>query len=154
MPFSLEWEPSGVVRRFYGDVTLAERYRSLEAICGDIRFDDLRFTITNYLDVGAYQDSPRDTEEIAAYHIAPLMTNPQIVIAGVAVRGDIVDLIKRFRAFKLTTQPYEVFSTEAAARMWIGAMGRGRPATSVPQSISAGQVVVLREPVQDLLRPD
>lgn len=47
MPYDLSWEPGGVVRRYVGDVTVAERGRSFEQICGDVRFDSLHFVITD-----------------------------------------------------------------------------------------------------------
>ena len=57
MPFELIWEPRGVCRRYFGAVTVAERQRSFDLICGDPRFDALRYTITDYREVVDYEIS-------------------------------------------------------------------------------------------------
>jgi hypothetical protein len=119
MPFDLSWEPRGVYRRYFGDVTAAERRRSFEQISGDVRFDTLRYSITDYLAVGQYEITDDNTVEIAALHIAPLLTNPAIVVAAVAVDERVVAAIEHFIALGLTPQPYRVFATVTAAREWI-----------------------------------
>lgn len=119
MPFELFWEPAGVVRRHVGHVSIADRRRSLEQICNDPRFDDLRYSITDYLGALSYEATPEDTAETAALHIAPLRTNPNIVIATVAVLPEAVAAARSFIALRYIEQPYEVFSTMAEARAWI-----------------------------------
>lgn len=119
MPFELTWEPRGVYRRYHGDITIAERTRSFEVICGDARFDNLRYSITNYLDVATYEIDPADTEVIAAMHIAPLRTNPRIVIAAVAVEPRIVATIEHFIALGFVTSPFRIFPTLDEARRWV-----------------------------------
>lgn len=119
MPYRLTWEPRGVYREYLGDVTIVERRASFDAICGDRRFDSLCYTITDYLAVRSYETSPGATEEIAALHIGPLVTNPRILIAAVADRPDILAVIAEFKRHGYTTAPYEVFATLAQARSWI-----------------------------------
>lgn len=119
MPYQLTWEPGGVYRRYFGDVSIRERRASLDAICGDARFDDLRYSITDYLAVDAYQVTSESTLEVAAMHIAPLVTNPRIVIAAVATRPDIVAAIQDFIGHGLTAVPYRVFDTLDEARRWV-----------------------------------
>ncbi|OGB06474.1 MAG: hypothetical protein A3E25_00500 [Burkholderiales bacterium RIFCSPHIGHO2_12_FULL_69_20] len=119
MPFELSWEPAGVYRRYFGHVTIADRQRSLERICADPRFDELQFTITDYRDAERYDTSREATAEIAALHVGPLMTNPNIVIAAVAVDERIVASIQHFIGLGFITQPYRIFSTVAAARAWM-----------------------------------
>lgn len=119
MPYRLTWELYGVHRRYYGDVTIAERRASFDAICGDVRFDDLRYSITDYLDVDAYEITAKATAEIAALHVGALSTNPRIAIAAVATRLDIVAAIQEFIDFGFTAAPYRIFSSEARARRWL-----------------------------------
>lgn len=123
MPYRLTWEPFGVYREYFGDVTVAERRASFDIICGDRRFDDLRYAITDYLAVDAYEVTRIATAEIAAFHIAPLATNPRIAIAAVASRPDILAAIEDFKSHGFTTAPYRVFPTLAEARQWL----RARP---------------------------
>ena len=121
MPYELTWEPSGVYRRYMGDVSIAERRASFDEICADRRFDTLRYTITDYLAVGRYETSQRATAEIAAMHIGPLITNPRIAIAAVAVRPDIVAAIGEFMDHGFTRAPYRIFGSVEEARHWIDA---------------------------------
>ncbi len=121
MPYRLTWEPSGIYRQYYGDVTIAERRASFESICGDRRYDELRYAITDYLAVGAYEVTAEATAEIAALHIGPLITNPRLVIAAVAVRPDIVAAIQDFVRHRFTATPYRIFPSLDEARRWVGA---------------------------------
>lgn len=121
MPYRITWEPSGVYRQYLGAVTIAERGESFHAICGDERFDRLRYTITDYLAVTSYELSSVATAEIAALHIGPLVTNPRIAIVAVAQRADILAAIEDFKGHGFSAAPYEVFATLEAARHWIGA---------------------------------
>ncbi|MFM2121232.1 MAG: hypothetical protein RL722_2700, partial [Pseudomonadota bacterium] len=82
MPYSLTWEARGVYRRYHGDVTIAERRLSFDDICGDPRFDRLRYAITDYREAERYELSDEATREIAALHVAPAITNPQMRIAA------------------------------------------------------------------------
>lgn len=120
MPYRLDWEPQGVCRTYFGNVGIAERRESLERICRDPRFDEIRWAITDYRAVQDYEVTPEGTAEIAALHIGPLMTNPRIVIAAVAVRPDIVAAIEDFIRLGYTTVPYRVFATLGEAREWLG----------------------------------
>lgn len=118
MPYRLQWEPRGVYREYIGDMTIAERLRSFEDICRDRRFDDLRYVITDYSTVASYEITASATAEIAALHIAPLRTNPHIVIAAVTTRADIVAAIEDFKSYDFTSAPYQVFPTLEDARRW------------------------------------
>ena len=122
MPYKLIWEPAGVYRQYLGDVTIAERRASFDAICGDRRFDDLRYAITDYLAVDRYEVTDDATAEIAALHIGPLKTNPRIAIAAVAVRADVLAAIRDFMRHRFTDAPYRVFATIQDARRWIAAL--------------------------------
>jgi hypothetical protein len=118
MPYRLVWEHRGVYRQYLGDVTIAERRRSFEQITSDRRFDDLRYSITDYLSVGDYEITPEATAEIAALHTGPFRTNPSIVMAAVVERPEIVSAIEDFIQHRFTTVPYRMFRSLADARTW------------------------------------
>ncbi|MEK8051889.1 hypothetical protein AACH10_16675 [Ideonella sp. DXS22W] len=126
MPYTLHWEaPDGVLRRYTGRVTADERRESFERICADPRFDRLRYAITDYLGVTDYEVRAESTEEIAALHVAPLLTNPGIRIAAVATQPAVLAAIAHFKALGfIGDQPYGVFDTEAQARQWIADLPR------------------------------
>lgn len=119
MAIELIWEPNGVYRRGYGKVTGAERRQTLDQICNDYRFDELQYSLTDYLAVDDYEFSPEVSDEIAAMHIAPLMTNPRILIATVAVDPRIAHAVCYFMSLEVVTRPYCLFASVAEARAWI-----------------------------------
>lgn len=119
MPYKISWERAGVYRHYYGDVTLVDRRASLAAISGDHRFDTLRYALTDYREVQAYEVTPAFTAEIAAMHIGPLFTNPQLLIVAVAQRADILDSIADFQRLGFVKAAYRVFPTLPEARDWI-----------------------------------
>ena len=119
MAFDISWEPRGLVRRYWGDVTIAERRESFEQIFADPRFDELQFTITDYLDVRQYEITSEATEEIAALHIGAVQTNPRILIAAVATDARVIEAIQHFIQLDMTPSPYRIFSSVADARAWI-----------------------------------
>jgi hypothetical protein len=132
MPFELHWEPGGVVRRYIGHMTVAERELSFDQICQDPRFDLLAYTITDYLAVTGYEIVPEATEEIAARHIAPLLTNPGVLIAAVATDPRIIAAIGHFKSLGFVEpKTYRVFPTLAEARAWIAS---SRPAARPPRA--------------------
>lgn len=124
MPYQLHWEPHGVYRRYWGDVSARERRSSLIQICSDARFDTLHYAITDFLEVGACPFSAEDTDDTAAMHVGPLMTNPTIVMAAIAVRIDIVQAVQAFRETLMVDAPYGVFPNMAQARAWIATQRR------------------------------
>ena len=91
----------------------------LRQVCSDERFEDLRFAITDYRDVEVYETSPQAIEETAALHIAPLLTNPKILLASVATDERVVAAIQHFISLDFISQPYQVFPTMEEARAWI-----------------------------------
>jgi hypothetical protein len=123
MPFELIWEPRGVYRRYFGDVTIVERRRSFDRICADPRFDDVRYSITDYRNVEGYEITDQATEEMAALHIAPLRTNPNIIIAAVVSDERIIASIRYFISLGFTTRPYRIFATVEEARRWVSDNG-------------------------------
>jgi hypothetical protein len=119
MPYRITWEPDGVCRSYFGDVTIAERRASFDAIGGDHRFDNLRYALTDYLAVNRYEVTTEATAEIAALHIGPLVTNPGLLLVAVADRPDILAAIHEFQRYGFTAAPYRVFPTMTEARQWI-----------------------------------
>lgn len=121
MAVELVWEQRGIYRRYFGDVTITERRRSFERIFADPRFDDLRYTITDCLEVETYEITDEATKEIAALHVGPLLVNPSIVITAVVTDERIIAAIRHFISLDFISQPYEIFPTVSAARSWIAA---------------------------------
>jgi hypothetical protein len=133
MPFELSWEPEGVVRRYTGWVSPQDRRDSLELICADHRFDELRYAISDYRSVTGYEADAAAAVELAALHRGPLLTNPQIVIAAVTDRPDVIADIRTFIAQGVLSMPYRIFSDMAEARRWVGAPDAGPSDSRAPR---------------------
>lgn len=124
MPVDISWEPRGVYRRYWGDVTIAERRASLERIFADPRFDELLYTITDYREAVGYEISPEATAEIVALHVGPVHTNPRLHMAAVVTEPRIVQAIREFIALDTTGTPYRIFDDLDAARAWVARLRR------------------------------
>lgn len=135
MPYTITWEPEGVVRRYLGKMTIAERQQSFDEICSDPRFDSLRYALTDYLSVTDYEVDPAATEEIAAMHTGAMLSNPSIVLAAVAMRPDVIAAIRHFISLRFVQQPYELFGDEPSARAWIAEQRRRIPKTAAVRPI-------------------
>ena len=48
MSYEIDWQDKGQITRFTGHVTGAELVRYLEEVAADPRFDDIRFSITDW----------------------------------------------------------------------------------------------------------
>jgi hypothetical protein len=50
MPYRIRWEGHGVYRRFFGVLTLAEFREAYEEMCSDVRYEGIRYIISDYLE--------------------------------------------------------------------------------------------------------
>lgn len=151
MPYRITWEPRGVYRQYFGHVTIAERFESFESICRDPRFDDLHYALTDYLLAGTYEVTPEATEEIAAFHVGPLLSNPRIVIAAVATRSDVIGAIHAFMAHSYVSAPYRVHPTVEQARAWIESLrprSAAAPVPAPPDDVTAARDRSFDRPLQ------
>lgn len=123
MAWELVWEPGGVWRRFTGTVDTAEILQSIEAVQRDPRFDDLRYSLNDFLGVTNVDDVPGLLENVMAQTIGAAQTNAGIRMAIVA---DHPGILKRWREVPEGLIPYRVrlFERLEDARQWAGAAGR------------------------------
>lgn len=122
MGYETRWEPPrGVVKRFFGYVSNKELLQSVIDTESDPRFDDLRFVINDFLDVRNISVSRNDVEYISAVDRAAAATNPNIRIAVVANRPEIIALADQYANSPMNAYPTRVFATLVEARAWLGA---------------------------------
>ncbi len=126
MPYDIHWEgKDGVRRAFSGDLTAAEVRASLAGLTGDARWDDLRYSMADFLAVRSYRISQAELEDLAAIHYGGAKINHRIVTAAVTDSDEVRAVFQRFNALRLSPFPLQLFDNLAAARAWIAAM-RGR----------------------------
>jgi len=119
MGYEIIWEPRGVVKRFFGEVTSDDMLKSVADSEGDSRFDELRFVINDFLDITAVSSSHHDVEEIAAIDSIAAVTNPRIKVAIVTTSPVVKEMAEGYINSPLNHYPTKIFQTLAEGRQWI-----------------------------------
>jgi len=135
MPYRIRWEGHGVYRRFFGVFTLAEFREAYEEMCSDLRYDGIRYIISDYLDGQPGPDfSERDLKAFAEVERLRFYDSPDTVHAMVATDPRTVAYAKYYESLGISPHCMGNFATVAEARHWIASnprLGWSRPATSV-----------------------
>lgn len=125
MAYELTWEKqTGVVKRFDGYVTADEIARATVETQGDMRFDDLRYVINDFLACTEYVDDIKVIDEIAATDGAASLYNKKLVVAIVTTMPEIKRAAERYAKSSFHPNPASIFTTLADARGWIAEMRR------------------------------
>lgn len=122
MGYELIWEPRGVVKRFYGQVTDFEISSSVARIHGDERLDGLRYIICDFVDGTERLVTPAAIDEIAAIEDTVSISNPHLRIGLVAATPDFIALVNQYAYSTPKTCPTRAFSSLAEARLWLDAI--------------------------------
>ncbi len=122
MAYEMTWETRGVCRRYYGRVTDVELMESAARVQASPRFDELRYTILDTLEVEEFVvTNPSFIAELAATDSAAALTNPHIRVAVVTVKPEMKMLVGAYNADPLCAYHVQVFGTSADARKWAAA---------------------------------
>lgn len=119
MPFENIWGHRSVLKRFFGQLTVAEFMRSVAQVQGDPRFDNLAYTLNDFTDATLPPLAEADVQTFAAFGLGASYTNPKIKIAVVTQHDTTRAMALRYAAasrFEL-----QVFATLAQALAWIPA---------------------------------
>lgn len=119
MPYELIWEPKGVIKRFYGNVSAGELLKAGIDTEADHRFDTYRYVINDFLDCTGIVVSPSVVDEIAAIDLAASASNARIKIAVVATAPEIIAVASQYADSDMNVYPTRIFSTLAEARAWL-----------------------------------
>ena len=117
MPFHILNEGPGVYKKFFGFVTKAEFLQSIFENQSQMDYDQMRYTINDFLDVQEHSLGPSDVELVSMVTLKAMASNPQILIAVVSRDPGISVLVSLFA----DKSPYrlECFATVVDARNWI-----------------------------------
>jgi hypothetical protein len=110
LSYEIIWEPRGVVKRFFGHVTSHDMLQSVVETEMNVRFDDLRYVINDFLDITGISSLPQDVEEISVIDKGASMSNSRIHIA----------LASDYANSPLNVYPTRIFSSLGEARSWLG----------------------------------
>jgi hypothetical protein len=135
MPYRLRWEGHGVYRRFFGLITRQEFRDAYEEMCRDVRYEGIRYIISDYLEG---QPDPnlteRDLRAQAELERLRFYDSPDTVQAMVATDPKIVAYIRYYVSLGVSPHCLADFTTVAEARRWIAGNPRHgwhRPPTRV-----------------------
>lgn len=120
MSYEIIWESHGVIKRFVGEVTDLDMMKSVIDTESDARFDDLRYTINDFLAMTGFSFGLSEIDDIAVIDKGASMTNPRIRIAVVTTSPDIVKLATHYATSPMNAYPTKIFTSLADARAWIG----------------------------------
>jgi hypothetical protein len=136
MPHELSWEDKGLYMRVYGAVAAADMIDFVVQIAGDVRFDELRYTISDFLDVESYEVSEVDVGEATALDRAHQLTNPRICEAFVATNPAVVALVEVWCAAKPVPGRTGIFASVVEAREWIATQRRQQSGVFLPRPLT------------------
>lgn len=119
MGYELSWEPRGLVKRFFGDVTEKQFIDAVIDSESDARFDGLRHVINDFRDVESFVFTPEDVDYVAAIDNAAAVSNPNIRIAVITSSPEIIALATQYAESSLNVYPTRIFATLADARAWL-----------------------------------
>lgn len=120
MSYELAWEPKGFYRRYYGcttDLEVAETTFMFEA---SPEFEDMRYTILDFLDATDLTVvNSSYIEEAAAIDRIASRLNTRVKIAVVTTSELVIKLAKEYLDHPLRVYPIEIFQTLEDARKWV-----------------------------------
>lgn len=131
MPYRIRWEGHGVYRRFFGVITLAEFREANKEMRTDVRYEGIRYIISDYLEAQPAPDiTERDLKAYAELERLYFFSSPDTVHAIVAEDPKVVTLARYYESLRLSPYCVADFATVAEARGWIASnprLGWSRP---------------------------
>ncbi len=125
VPYILRWEGHGVYRRFFGVVSSAEFREAYEEMTADLRYQCIRYIISDYLEAVPGPDLTATfmgrVERLARLEYE---CGPDIVHATVASGEEMLAHVRYFESQPLAPYPEATFASPAAARTWIASNPR------------------------------
>lgn len=120
MPYSLIWEPDGVLIEFSGTLTARELIHSARQLHSDPRFDESRYVINDLSAISGHQLSDETLRELSAINYGAYASHPNCRIVFVttddalAVQLDAILMAPEMASYEIESRP-----TISAARDWL-----------------------------------
>jgi hypothetical protein len=125
MPYRIRWEGHGVYRRFFGVITLAEFRDAYEEMCSDVRYEGIRYIISDYLEGQPGPDfTEKDLREFAEVERLRYYDSPDTVQAMVATDPRTLAYVRYYESLRVSPYCMADFATVAEARHWIASNPR------------------------------
>jgi hypothetical protein len=141
MPYRIRWEGHGVYRSFSGVIALAEFRAANEEMRRDVRYEGIRYIISDYLEAQpAPEITERDLRAYAEFERLHFYDSPDTVQAIVASDPKTVAFARFYESLGVSPYCVAAFATVAEARKWIASNPRQhwrRPPLSVVPGATA-----------------
>jgi hypothetical protein len=125
MPYRIRWEGHGVYRRFYGVITPAEFREANNEMRSDVRYERIRYIISDYLEAQPAPDiTEQDLRTYARHERLHFYDSPDIVQAIVATDPKNVQYARYYESLGVSPYCTADFATVADARWWIASNPR------------------------------
>jgi hypothetical protein len=125
MPYRIRWEGHGVYRRFFGVITLAEFREANKEMRSDVRYEGIRYIISDYLEAEpAPNITEQDLKAYARQERVHFFGSPDIVQAIVTTDPKNVTLARYYESLGISPYCTADFATVADARCWIASNPR------------------------------
>lgn len=121
MPYQITWKDNNTAIdvAFSGWTSDKEVLQVIQIAQGDPRFDTLRSVLHDFTGIDGCTHSASTLEDIGALSIGASLHHPNLRIAVVTDRADVIDMIRAFKGMGLNAYPMQIFSIPAAARIWL-----------------------------------
>lgn len=120
MPYRLRWEGHGVYRRFFGVVTAAEYLDAYREMAHDVRYDGIRYVISDYLDAVPGPDiTENEVRAFAELERLRYYDSPDTVQANVATDPRLLKYVRYYESLGISPHCMKDHATVEAARAWI-----------------------------------
>ena len=144
MPYRIRWEGHGVYRRFFGVITLAEFREANKEMRSDVRYEGIRYIISDYLEAQpAPNITERDLRAYARHERVHFYDSPDIVQAIVATDPKNVTFARYYESLGISPYCTADFATVADARWWIASnprLGWTRPSLDATSTMTVPHV--------------
>jgi hypothetical protein len=140
MPYRIRWEGHGVYRRFFGVITLEEFAEANAEMRSDVRYEGIRYIISDLEAQPAAGITERDLRAYARQERVHFYDSPDIVKAIVATDPKNVTFARYYESLGVSPYCTADFATVADARGWIASnprLGWNRPSLEATSTMTA-----------------
>ena len=142
MPYRIRWEGHGVYKRFFGNLTATDVKDAYNEVADDLRFEHIRYVISDYLEARAGSDIVEsDIADFAELERHRLYSSPDLVSATVACDPAILSKLGLFEGLRVSPFPIGIFPTVADARRWIASNPRPDRARMPPRVAQIAEIL-------------
>lgn len=125
MPYRIRWEGHGVFRRFFDVMTLKEFIDAYQEMCNDVRYEGIRYIISDYLEATPTDEfTEQALKQFAELERLRYYDSPDTVQAMVATDPRTLEYVRYYENIRVSPYCMRDFPTVAEARHWIASNPR------------------------------